>query len=159
MSERRVERRGLVYVPVWLLAAMILINAVGVVYAVNETCTLYYPQEVTVKKPEEQVVQVKMFSDSGLTTEWINGTTIGWGNCTPSTHYMDSWVKNTGNVEVELNMTVADLQPGWNYTWNGEGVTVNVGDIEQVTFALTIPTSAPVNYTFTFDVWIHATPT
>jgi hypothetical protein len=97
-------------------------------------------------------VGVGVYSDSGCTTTL---SSISWGTLNPgnSTTYT-MYVKNTGNVQETLNMTVN----GWNpasassyitLTWNQEKSVLNAG--QHVTAVLTLSVSSSISNITSFS--------
>jgi len=90
----------------------------------------------------------------------VSLTQIDWGVLEPgmSKNYT-AYMKNTGNVPLTLNMTIE----GWNpaeaaqyitLVWDAEGKTLNVSEVIQVTFTLTVSANISGITSFSFQIVI-----
>jgi hypothetical protein len=112
---------------------------------------------------------LRIFLNSGLTTEFHQGDTLDWGPITnSSTKHMSLWIENIGTADATLQLGYNQNQPpwkdqqgnptGWSLTWDAEGATVvHGGAALQANLTLTLPSSLDAG---TWDIGseIRATP-
>ena len=107
-------------------------------------------------------VGVGVYEDEGCTR---NVTEIDWGFLEPGSNITrEVWIKNTGNVEVVLNMTTegwipAEASDYMTLTWDYEGQNLNASQAIRVVFMLSV--SQTITETgidsFSFDIIITGT--
>jgi len=85
-------------------------------------------------------------------------TSIDWGNLNPGdTVSVTVYVKNEGNVAVELNMTTDNWDPSsastyLTLTWDRQGFVLNSGEVVQAIFTLWVSPNIQNVTTFSFDI-------
>lgn len=104
-------------------------------------------------------VGVGVYEDEECTR---NVTEIDWGFLIPGSSFTrEVWIKNTGNVEIVLNMTTEGWSPAEvrNYltlTWDYEGQVLNASQVVRAVFTLSV--SETITETdiesFSFDIVI-----
>ena len=105
-------------------------------------------------------VNVGLYQDSACTQTL---STIDWGNTTPaSSTNRTIYVKNTGNTQVSLNMTVNAWNPSnaanyMTFTWNQEGTVLNAGNNVATLLTLTVSPSITGITNFGFNATITGT--
>jgi len=105
-------------------------------------------------------VNVGAYQDSGCTQVL---STIDWGNVVPgSSSSRTIYVKNTGNAQISLNMTVNTWNPSnaanyMNLTWNQESTVLNVGNSVATLLVLSVSASVTSITSFSFNATITGT--
>ena len=105
-------------------------------------------------------VNVGAYQDSGCTQVL---STIDWGSVVPgSSSNRTIYVKNTGNAQISLNMTVNTWSPSSaaNYmglTWNQESTVLNVGNSVATLLVLSVSASVTGITSFSFNATITGT--
>jgi hypothetical protein len=105
-------------------------------------------------------VNVGAYQDSGCTQVL---STIDWGNVVPgSSSSRTIYVKNTGNTQISLNMTLNTWNPSnaasyMNLTWNQENTVLNVGNNVAALLVLSVSASVTGITSFSFNATITGT--
>jgi len=105
-------------------------------------------------------VNVGAYQDSGCTQVL---SAIDWGSVVPgSSSNRTIYVKNTGNAQISLNMTVNTWSPSSaaNYmalTWNQESTVLNVGNSVATLLVLSVSASVTGITSFSFNATITGT--
>jgi hypothetical protein len=105
-------------------------------------------------------VNVGAYQDSGCTQVL---STIDWGNVVPgSSSSRTIYVKNTGNTQISLNMTLNTWNPSnaasyINLTWNQENTVLNVGNNVAALLVLSVSASVTGITSFSFNATITGT--
>jgi hypothetical protein len=105
-------------------------------------------------------VNVGAYQDSGCTQVL---STIDWGNVLPgSSSSRTIYVKNTGNAQISLNMTLNTWNPSnaasyMNLTWNQENTVLNVGNNVAALLVLSVSASVTGITSFSFNATITGT--
>jgi len=105
-------------------------------------------------------VNVGVYQDVGCTQVL---SSIDWGTLDPgATSNKTIYVKNSGNTQVSLNMTVSAWSPSnaSNYitvTWNREGTVLNAGSSVTTLLTLSVSSSITGITNFSFNVTIVGT--
>jgi hypothetical protein len=106
-------------------------------------------------------VNVGVYSDSQCTQ---NLTSISWGNIAPGgTATYTIYVKNSGTVQMTLNMTTNSWNPASangpiTLIWNKEATVLSAGSSTSATLTLTVSSSISSSITtFSFNIVITGT--
>jgi len=105
-------------------------------------------------------VNVGAYQDVGCTQVL---STIDWGSVVPgSSSNRTIYVKNTGNAQISLNMTVNTWSPSnaanyMNLTWNRESTVLNVGNSVATLLVLSVSASVTGITSFSFNATITGT--
>ena len=105
-------------------------------------------------------VNVGAYQNSGCTQVL---STIDWGNVVPgSSSSRTIYVKNTGNTQISLNMTLNTWNPSnaasyMNLTWNQENTVLNVGNNVAALLVLSVSASVTGITSFSFNATITGT--
>jgi hypothetical protein len=105
-------------------------------------------------------VNVAAYQDSGCTQVL---STIDWGTIVPgSSANRTIYIKNTGNAQVSLNMTVNTWSPPnapsyMTLTWNQEGTVLNVNNNVTTLLVLSVSGSVTGITNFSFNATITGT--
>ena len=105
-------------------------------------------------------VNVGAYQDVGCTQVL---SAIDWGSVVPgSSSNRTIYVKNTGNAQISLNMTVNTWSPSnaanyMNLTWNRESTVLNVGNSVATLLVLSVSASVTGITSFSFNATITGT--
>jgi len=100
-------------------------------------------------------IGVSVYWEQSCTSEV---TSINWGNLNPGdTVSVTVYIKNEGNVAVELSMTTDNWDPSSASTyltlsWNRQGFVLDSGEVVQATFTLSVSPDVQDVTTFSFDI-------
>ena len=105
-------------------------------------------------------VGVAVYADAGCTQ---NLTLIDWGIVNPGSAYPRTfYVKNTGNTNITVTMTLSNWVPTnantyLSCTWDSENATLTAGAVKTCVVNLSVGSSAPKGTNFDFDITITGT--
>ena len=105
-------------------------------------------------------INVEVYWDAGCTQ---NVTVNDWGAPEPGeVIYKTMYVKNSGNSQLTLHMTVSGWTPAAveNYltlSWDREGATVDAGEVVQVVLSLDVSGAITGISAFSFNMVIEGT--
>lgn len=134
-----------------LLAVLSTVSLVTLVGAISMR-GYYFPNEATPTTPITLVIQIDGEA-------WANGTIIDWGQVEAGTVYTKSLtVQNTGSVQVNVYIVVANLPEDWTLTWANNNTVVPPGLQTSGTLQLTVPDPMTQTTPQTWDMWVKATP-
>jgi len=106
----------------------------------------YFPQTAVIPSAE---LTVYINGD-----EWINGTTIDWGNVTAGEAYSVTMnVTNIGGVTCNVTLIIVDLPAGWTETWQGNNTLLAPGESVSADLILTVPQNA-ASGAYTWDSYV-----
>jgi len=133
---------------VYLLSAVLTASLVSAVLA---AVTLLYEMPMTATVTE--TANLNFYVD-GIT--WTNSTAINWGTLEAGKTYTKSLdIKNTGNIPLQVWITVQGLPAGWSLSYDQQNSIVQPGNWLNGTLTLTVPESA-ANGTYSWTTYIHA---
>jgi len=126
-----------------LCAAAILSSVSGaIIYE------LYYPGQARIPAESE----LSAYLDG---RPWSNGTLIQWGDVDPGLTYAKNLtVVNTGNTQLNVELYVSGLEPGWSLTWAATGTDLDPGEAAIGDLILEVPSNA-INGTYNWQQWIR----
>ena len=107
-----------------------------------------------------KAINVEVYWDSECTQVVSD---VDWGFCEPdSTVEKIIYVKNNGNVPMNLSMSYSDWNPteAWNYlslTWNREGTQIAADAVVQAVLTLSISDTITGITEFSFNIVIEGT--
>jgi uncharacterized repeat protein (TIGR01451 family) len=133
-----------------LLATILAVSLVFAVYYQIK----YYPSQVYITGE----LNLTAYLDG---VEWINGTTIDWGNMSiGETKSFAFDVKNTGNIPLTVFLQLENFPPSnltATCTWTANQTTINPNEWANGTLSLTID-DAIGNQTYTWSNWLCGSP-
>jgi len=106
---------------------------------------------------EVKAIGVGIYWDQTCTTEV---SSINWGIIEPgSSKNVTVYIRNEGNSVASLTMNASNWNPSnasdyIDLSWNYEGQVINVNEVLEVTFTLTISTEIQGIISFSFDIVI-----
>jgi len=133
---------------VYLLSAVLIASLVSAVLA---AISLLYEMPMTATVTE--TASLNFYVDGSI---WSNGTAIDWGTLEAGKTYMKSLdIKNTGNIPLQVWITVQGLPSGWSLSYDQQNNIVQPGNWLNGTLTLTVPEAA-ANATYNWTTYIHA---
>ena len=102
-------------------------------------------------------IGVGVYEDSGCTDRL---SSIDWGTLEPgSTENVACYIRNEGNSVSTLSMTTSNWSPSgassyMSLTWDYGGESINVDEVIQVTFTLSVDVDIEGITNFSFDITI-----
>lgn len=133
---------------------VIVLSAVFVaslVCAALAAITLLYEMPMTATVVETAALAVYVDGQA-----WMNGTMVDWGSVEAGKSYVKTLdVKNTGNVAVQVYITVEGLPAGWSLSYDQQNMWVQPGYWLNGTLTLTVSESANTT-SYTWTTYIHA---
>nr|MDO8046133.1 hypothetical protein [Candidatus Baldrarchaeota archaeon] len=140
-----------------LILILIFILAFSAVFLVYATVTGMF--EVT-NTGYVKAIGVEVYFDEGCTSE---ASSIDWGYLSPGERKtIIVYVRNNGTVPMTLSHTVqnwnpADAQNYITFSWDGEGKTVDAGEVIAVNLSLNVAENITGIESFSFELIIIGT--
>ncbi|RLC33575.1 hypothetical protein DRH14_04645 [Candidatus Shapirobacteria bacterium] len=132
---------------IYLLSAVTIASLVSAVLA---AVSLLYEMPMTATVTE--TASLNLYVDGSA---WTNGTVIDWGTVEAGKTYTKSLdIKNTGNVAVQVWITVEGLPTGWSLSYDQQNSIVQPGSWLNGTLTLTVPEGA-ASTTYSWTAYLH----
>jgi len=123
----------------------------SLVSAVLAAVSLLYEMPMTATVTE--TASLNLYVDGSI---WTNGTTIDWGSLEAGKTYTKSLdIKNTGNVALQVWITVEGLPDGWSLSYDQQNSIVQPGQWLNGTLTLTVSEAAGIG-DYTWTAYLHA---
>ena len=121
-----------------ILFSALMLGAVGATIVTQHQ----YPQNGNVVPTPALTIQCYLEDEV-----WTNGTAIDWGDiCADNTYAYNFTVKNTGNVNATVTMTITGLPSGWTETWLGNNTILQPAETISADLTLYVAVDASEGY-------------
>jgi len=96
---------------------------------------------------------LRLYYDKDCTLEYLNNTNVDWGTLTIGSNIHHWWVKNTGNCNITLTLTILSFPSGWSLSWNYTGQILEPSQVLHILMQLQVPSGALKGaYTWTYRI-------